>query len=101
MAARIKTLALEAEADRCLVIVPRVTARTGEFLERNGIDYIDLRGNIQITVVDSTSLHKAERRIGVTGDTSRSRLAPGTGFRSFHRKKGGRHQCNPRGSPGS
>ena len=50
LTARVKKLAVEVEADRCLVIVPRVTERTGEFLERNGIDYIDLRGNIRITV---------------------------------------------------
>ena len=50
MAAQAKSLAAEAEADRCLVIVPRVTERTGKFLERYGIDYIDLRGNIRVTV---------------------------------------------------
>ena len=50
LAARVKQLAVAVDADRCLVIVPRVTERTGEFLERKGIDYIDLRGNIRITV---------------------------------------------------
>lgn len=50
MAARAKVLAAETEADRCLVIVPRVTDRTAEFLRREGIDYIDLRGNIRVSV---------------------------------------------------
>ncbi len=50
MAARAKSLAAETEADRCLVIVPRVTDRTAEFLRREGIDYIDLRGNIRVSV---------------------------------------------------
>jgi len=68
LAARIKTLALEAEADRCLVIVPRVTARTGEFLERNGIDYIDLRGNIRITVPGRIHVVASEGREGTAYD---------------------------------
>ena len=50
LAARVKTLATEVKADRCLVILPRVTTRTGKFLQREGIDYIDVRGNIRITV---------------------------------------------------
>ena len=51
MAAQAKALAAEAKADRCLVIVPRVTERTGKFLERYGIDYIDLSGNtLRVTV---------------------------------------------------
>ena len=50
MVARAKALAEEADADRCLVIVPRVTDRTAEFLRREGIDYIDLRGNIRVSV---------------------------------------------------
>ena len=50
MAAQAKALAAETEADRLLVIVPRVTDRTAEFLRREGIDYIDLRGNIRVAV---------------------------------------------------
>ena len=50
MAAQVKPLAADVEADRCLVIVPRVTDRTAEFLRRQGIDYIDLRGNIRVSV---------------------------------------------------
>lgn len=50
MAAQAKALAAETEADRCLVIVPRVTDRTAEFLRREGIDYIDLRGNVRVSV---------------------------------------------------
>ena len=50
MAAQAKALAAETDADRCLVIVPRVTDRTAEFLRREGIDYIDLCGNIRVSV---------------------------------------------------
>lgn len=50
LAARVKTLAANAKADRCLVVAPRVTERTREFLERQGIDYIDLRGDIRVMV---------------------------------------------------
>ena len=50
MAAQAKALAADTGADRCLVIVPRVTDRTAEFLRRQGIDYIDLRGNIRVSV---------------------------------------------------
>lgn len=50
LAAKATALAAEVDADRYLVIVPRVTERTGKFLERCGIDYIDLRGNIRVNV---------------------------------------------------
>jgi len=50
MAAQAQALAAETDADRCLVIVPKVTERTAEFLRREGIDYIDLRGNIRVSV---------------------------------------------------
>lgn len=43
-------LTAEAKADRCLVVAPRLTERTREFLERNRIDYIDLRGDIRVTI---------------------------------------------------
>ena len=43
-------LTAEVQADRCLVVAPRLTDRTREFLEREGIDYIDLRGDIRVTV---------------------------------------------------
>lgn len=50
LAAQAGALAAEAKADRCLVVAPRLTDRTREFLERQGIDYIDLRGDIRVTV---------------------------------------------------
>ena len=50
MAARVGALAAEAKADRCLIVARRLTDRTREFLQRQGIDYIDLRGDIQVTV---------------------------------------------------
>ena len=62
MAAQAKALAAEVKADRCLVIVPRVTDRTGKFLERYGIDYIDLRGNIRVTVPGRIVLMARGRR---------------------------------------
>ena len=50
LAAQAGALAAEVNADRCLVVAPRLTDRTREFLERQGIDYIDLRGDIRVTV---------------------------------------------------
>ena len=50
MAAQITALAADAKADRCLVVAPRLTERTREFLRRHGIDYIDLRGNLRVVV---------------------------------------------------
>lgn len=50
MAAQAGALAAEAKADRCLVVAPRLTERTREFLERRGIDYIDLRGDIRVAI---------------------------------------------------
>ncbi|MDE2982795.1 MAG: hypothetical protein OXU74_16515 [Gemmatimonadota bacterium] len=43
-------LTAEVKADRCVVVAPRLTDRTREFLERQGIDYIDLRGDIRVTI---------------------------------------------------
>lgn len=50
MAAQAKKLAADTKAHRCLVIVPRVTSRTAELLRRQGVDYIDLRGNLRVAV---------------------------------------------------
>ena len=50
MVAQLGVLKAVAKADRCLIVAPRLTERTRQFLERAGIDYIDLRGNIQVTV---------------------------------------------------
>ena len=50
LAAQARTLAADAKADRCLVVAPRLTERTRELLQRQGMDYIDLRGDLRVMV---------------------------------------------------
>lgn len=44
-----KDVAVE-EADRCLVVAPSLTKRTRELLRRSDIDYVDLRGEVRVTI---------------------------------------------------
>ena len=50
VSARLKASATGLDADRCVIVAPRLTERTRELLRRAEIDYIDLRGAVRLAV---------------------------------------------------
>ncbi len=50
VSARLKASAATLGADRCVIVAPRVTERTRQLLERAGVDYIDLRGEVRLAI---------------------------------------------------
>jgi len=50
VAAQLRAYRTEEQVDRCLVVAPSLTKRTRELLQRWDIDYVDLRGEVRVTI---------------------------------------------------
>lgn len=50
VSARLKAAAAALNADGCVLVAPRVTERTRDLLQRAGVDYIDLRGQVRLVI---------------------------------------------------
>ncbi len=50
VAAQLRVSGADEQADRCLVVAPSLTKRTRELLRRSDIDYVDLRGEVRVTI---------------------------------------------------
>ena len=50
ISARLKAAAAALNADGCVLVAPRVTERTRDLLQRAGVDYIDLRGQVRLVI---------------------------------------------------
>ncbi|MXW67384.1 MAG: hypothetical protein F4Z72_10345 [Gemmatimonadales bacterium] len=50
VSARLKAAAAALDADGCVLVAPRVTERTRDLLQRAGVDYIDLRGQVRVVI---------------------------------------------------
>ncbi len=50
VAAQLSACGADEQADRCLLVAPSLTKRTRELLGRRDIDYVDLRGEIRVTI---------------------------------------------------
>ena len=50
VSAQLKAAAATLGADGCVIVAPRMTERTRELLQRAGVDYIDLQGNVRIAI---------------------------------------------------
>lgn len=50
VSARLEAAAAALNADGCVLVAPRVTERTRDLLQRAGVDYIDLRGQVRLVI---------------------------------------------------